>query len=84
MFIRVKKDGFIYPYNEILSKNPGCEVVPEEIAFPERFVAPEVVEKVTKTRKKRGYGLSLSTEDVPEEPAYSNSEVNLDASRKLP
>jgi hypothetical protein len=84
MYIRVKKDGFIYPYNEILAKNAGCEVVPEEIAYPERFVVPEVVEKVAKTRKKRGYGLTLSTEDVPEEPAYNNVEVNVDASRKLP
>jgi hypothetical protein len=84
MYIRVKKDGFIYEYNEILAKNPECEVIAEELAYPEKFVAPEVVEKVAKTRKKRGYGLSLETEDLPEEPAYNNADVNADASRKLP
>jgi hypothetical protein len=84
MYIRVKKDGFLYEYNEYLAKNPLCEVIPEEIAFPERFVKPEVVEKVTKTRKKRGYGLQLDTDNIPEEPEYVNTEVNEDASRKLP
>lgn len=84
MYIRVKKDGFIYEYNEYLAKNPGCEVIPEEIAFPERFVKLEVVEKVTKTRKKRGYGLQLDTENIPEEPTYSNSDIDSDASRDLP
>jgi hypothetical protein len=84
MYIRVKKDGFIYKYDEILAKNPDCEIIPEEIAYPERFVKPEVVEEVVKTRKKRGYGLTLDTRDVPEEPEYANTEVNEDASRKLP
>lgn len=84
MYIRVKKDGFIYEYNEILAKNPGCEVIPEEIAFPERFVKPEVVEKVKTVRRKRKYSLDLSTEDTPEAEPFSNQDINVDASRNLP
>lgn len=86
MYIRVKKDGFIYPYNEILAKNPGCEVIPEEIAYPENFVQPEVVEKVKTTRRKRKTNLSesLATESVDEAPEYSNPEIDADASRDLP
>lgn len=38
LFIRVKKDGFIYDYNEIMAANPSCEVVTEEVAYPERFI----------------------------------------------
>ena len=41
MYIRVKKDGFIYEYNEILAKNPECEVISEEVAYPEKFANPE-------------------------------------------
>lgn len=84
MYIRVISDGFIYDYNEILAKNPECEVVAEEVAYPERFVKPEAIEKAKKARTKRGFGLDLSTDDVPEEPAYNNPEVNADASRQLP
>lgn len=46
MWIRVKKDGFIYPYDPILAKNSGCEVIPEEVAFPERFITAEVQEAI--------------------------------------
>jgi hypothetical protein len=42
MWIRVKKDGFIYPYDEILAKNSSCEVVPEEVAFPHKAITPAV------------------------------------------
>ena len=84
MYIRVKKDGFIYEYNEYLANNPLCEVIPEEIAFPERFVKPEVVEKVAKTRRKRGYGLKLDTDNIPEEPVRGNSNIDADASKDLP
>ena len=85
MYIRVKKDGFIYPYNELLAKNPGCEVIPEEIAYPENFVKPEVVEKVTRARRKRKYDVSknLETEAV-EAPTYSNPDIDADASKDLP
>lgn len=84
MYVRVKKDGTIYPYDEILAKNPGCEVIPEEIAYPEKFIQPEVVEKVKKTRAKRKYGLDFFTDDVPEATGSANPDIDADASRKLP
>jgi len=90
MYIRVKKDGFIYEYNEILAKNPGCEVVPEEIAYPERFVpahALERVEEVQKpkaTRKTRKAALDLTTADIPEPPDYTSPELAAEASRGMP
>jgi hypothetical protein len=76
--------GFIYDWNEYLADNPLCVEVTEEEAFPERFVTEEVVEKVKKARAKRGFGLDLSTDDVPVEPEYTNLDINADASRKLP
>jgi hypothetical protein len=76
MFIRVKEDGFIYPYNAIMAKNPACEVVPEEVAYPERFVP--------KTAAKRKSKLALETKDIPEEPDYTSSELAAEASRGLP
>jgi hypothetical protein len=88
MYIRVKKDGFIYDYNEILAKNPGCEVIPEELAYPERFVPQHAVERLTspeaKTKGKRKVALDLSTSDIPEPPEYTPTELAADASRGLP
>jgi hypothetical protein len=86
MYIRVRGDGFVYDYNEILSKNPDCEVITEEEAYPEKFANPVQVEKAVRTSKKRKYSVTdnLATEDVPQEPTYSNSDVNLDASKDLP
>jgi hypothetical protein len=92
MFIRVKKDGFIYDYNPILAKNPDCEVVPEEIAYPERFVPPHVAERVAaampeqkpKAARKPKAALDLTTADIPEAPAYTSAELAADASRGLP
>lgn len=86
MYIRVKKDGFIYPYNELLAKNPGCEVIAEEIAYPENFVKPEVVEKVTRARRKRKYDVSknLEVSETQEEIYAGNPDINIDASKDLP
>lgn len=78
MFIRVRKDGFIYDYNEILAKNPECEVIPEELAYPERFI-PEVAKK----HKRRKDALDLSTEQVPEPPESTSPELAADASKGL-
>lgn len=85
MWIRVKKDGFIYPYDDILAKNPDCEVVTEQVAFPHKFITPEVkqaIEKVTKTRSRRA-PLALTTE-VPETPVYTPPELAADAAQGLP
>ncbi len=85
MYLRNTKDGFIYGWNEILAKNPLCEPVTEEEAYPERFVKPEQVEKVKKTRARRKTkALDLSTEDTQEEPNWVAPEIEADASRDLP
>jgi hypothetical protein len=78
MFIRVKKCGTIYSYDEILAKNPLCEVIPEEIAFPERFI-PEHAKK-----RKGKAKLDLTTDEVPEPPEYTSPELAEEASRGLP
>lgn len=91
MYIRVRKDGFIYDFNPILAKNPDCEVVPEEIAYPERFVPVSAAVRVAETkevvkaggRKKKG-ALDLTTADIPEAPAYTPPELAEEASRGLP
>jgi len=84
MYIRVKKDGFIYDYDEILAKNPACEVVPEEVAYPERFVPVEAPQRVAAVRKKRGAALDLTTEEIPEAPVQTSPELAADAARGLP
>jgi hypothetical protein len=76
MYIRVKKDGFIYAYNEIMAANPLCEVVSEEIAYPERFVPPKAA--------KRKARLDLTTEDIPEGETPTNAQLAADASKGLP
>lgn len=88
MYIRVKADGFIYDFNPILAKNPECEVVPEEIAYPERFIPPAAAQRVAEAvkvtgRKKKG-ALDLSTDDIPEAPPYTPAELAEEASRGLP
>jgi hypothetical protein len=92
LYIRVKKDGFIYEYNEIMAANPACEVITEEVLFPERFIpahvevlVEETVEpKVRTTRVKRKAALDLSTADIPEAPTYTPQELAEEASRGLP
>jgi hypothetical protein len=89
MYIRVRKDGFIYDYNEILAKNAECEVVPEEIAYPERFVPPHAVERLDaspkpKAVRKTKAALDLSTADIPEAPPYTPPELAAEATRGMP
>ena len=91
MYIRVKKDGFIYDFNPILAQNSECEVVTEEIAYPERFVPPAAVQRIEEAseaatpfgRKKKG-ALDLSTASIPEAPPYTAPELAAEASRGLP
>jgi hypothetical protein len=88
MYVRVKKDGFIYDFNPILAKNPDCEVVSEEVAYPDRFIplaaAQRVVEAAKATGRKKKGALDLSTADIPEAPAYTSPELAEEASRGLP
>ena len=80
-YIRVKKDGFIYEYNEILAANPSCEVVEEADVLID--VMPEaVVADATKGRKKGA--LDLSTADIPEPAVHTSPELAADAGRRLP
>lgn len=83
-YIRVKKDGFIYEWDEILAKNPGCEEITEEQAYPERFLKAELVEEVKKARGRRKSALDLTTADIPESPVYTPPELAADASNGLP
>lgn len=91
MYIRVKRDGFIYDYNPILAKNPDCEVVPEEVAYPERFIPPAAAQRIEDakevakvTGRKKKAALDLSTADIPEAPPYTSPELAEEASRGLP
>jgi len=91
MYIRVKADGFIYDFNPIMAKNPECEVVPEEVAYPERFIPPAAAQRVEDakeaakaTGRKKKAALDLSTADIPEAPAYTPPELAEEASRGLP
>lgn len=88
LYIRVKKDGFIYDYNERLAVHPSCEVISEQEAFPERFITQTVEEKIAelvkpKRGRKASKGLDLTT-DIPEEPVYTDPELAAEASRGWP
>lgn len=88
MFIRVKSDGFIYEYNEILAKNLECEVVSEEVAYPERFIPPAAMHRIAEGdkstgRKKKGT-LDLATANIPEAPPYTSPELAAEAAKGMP
>ncbi len=78
-WLRVKKSGAIYPYNEHLANNPAVEEVPEELAFPERFVPP--------SQKSRKPQVDLGTaEEVvaeAEEPKKPKAGLAADAGQGL-
>jgi hypothetical protein len=82
MYIRVKKDGFIYEYNDILARNANCEVISEQVAYPERFMDEEVVERIKARRVSKRPTLDLAT-DIPGEPVYTNPDLSADASQGL-
>lgn len=84
MYIRVRKDGFIYDYNEILAKNIDCEIVTEEIAYPERFVKTDAIAAVRIGQQKRKAVLDLSTENIPEQLPYTPPELAEEAARGFP
>ena len=79
-YIRVRKDGFIYPYNDIMAKNPDCEVVTEQDLYPERFV-----ERPEPTPKQRGRKPKVVIEMPPaEEPILTFEELGVEATKGLP
>jgi hypothetical protein len=75
-WLRNKKDGEIYGWNEIIAQNPNVEEVTEEEAFPEKFVP--------KAQKKRKPKLSLKTKNIPEAPPRTIPELSEEASKGLP
>jgi len=83
LYIRVKKDGFLYDWNQIMADNAECEVVTESEAYPERFIPVGAVEHVTKIRAKRKAALDLSTEDIADNSVHTPPELAADASRGL-
>lgn len=78
-YLRNKADGFIYEWHPVLAKNPKCEEVTEEEAFPERFVTPAVEKAKRRTKK-----IDLTTDDTEQEPPYTAPELAADATRGLP
>lgn len=83
-FLKNKADGTIYYWHPVLAKNPKCEEVTEEQAFPEKFVKPEAVKKVQASRAKKKTTLDLETKEIPEPMPYTLEELNEEASRGLP
>lgn len=67
LYIRVRKDGFLYPYNDIMAANPGCEVITEEEAYPERFV-----DNPEPTAKQRGRKPKVALTAPPEQEPVEN------------
>lgn len=83
-YLKSRTDGWIFEWDEILAQNPKLYEVTEEEAYPERFIPTEVIEKVEQKRgRKRKDVVNLFTDDIPEEPAYTNDELNADASQGL-
>ena len=82
-YIKNKVDGTIYEWDEILAKNPKCEEVTEEQAYPERFIKEEMNDTVKKVRSRTKTSLSLDTKEIHEPPEFSNEELNQEASRGL-
>lgn len=82
LFIRVRKDGFIYPYNDIMAANPACEVVTEAEAYPEK-----AFEDAEPAPKQRGRKPKVALEPPPPQEPLENlvSEfLASEASRGLP
>lgn len=80
-WLKHKTDGYIFGWSPYLEGRSDLYEVTEEEAFPEKFVPKKLVKKATSSRKK---ALDVSTDDIPEEPAYTSDELGADASRDLP
>ena len=62
-WLRDKKHGIIYGWDEVLAENDKLELVTEEEAFPERFIP-----KDKKGKRSKKATLDLSTADIPQKP----------------
>lgn len=86
-YLKNRKDGWIFEWDEILAKNPNVVEVTEQEAYPERFIPTETIEKIAQRRgrkKQPTEQLTLWTDDIPEPPGYTNPELNAEASKGLP
>lgn len=82
LFIRVRKDGFIYPYNDVMAKNPACEVITEQEAYPEKFV-----DNPNPSAKQRGRKPKVELTPPPEQEPTENlvaTHLGPEASKGLP
>lgn len=73
-WLRNKKDGEIYGWNQILADNPLTEEVTEEQAFPEKFM--------TKEQKSRKPKVNLKTKNIPTKKV-SKVELEEEATRNI-
>lgn len=73
-WLRNKRDGEIYEWDEILAENPITEEVTEEQAFPEKHIP--------KKQKGRKTKVKLETE-IPAEPDDTSPELAEEATRGL-
>lgn len=84
-WLKHRVDGTIYEWDSILDKHPKLIEVSEQEAFPERFIPVAAIEAVAKKRGRSSKAaLALYTDDIPEEPGYTNVELNAEASKGLP
>ncbi len=86
LYIRVKKDGFIYDHNERLAVHPDCEVITEAQAFPERFITPAVEEKIAVivSTKRPAARKGVKGAKAVEPPVFDAVSLGLDLSTDIP
>ena len=91
--IRVRKDGFLYEYNDYLSRNPSCEVITGQQALADLKAQDEQPpdwlegagegeegEEGGEPKNKRG----KKVEDDADEEARRKHALESDATRKMP
>lgn len=74
-WLRNKKDGEIYGWNQILADNPLTEEVTEEQAFPEKFM--------TKEQKGRKPKVNLETKTLPKKKKSDKVELEEEVTRSI-
>ena len=74
-WLRNKKDGEIYGWNQILADNPLTEEVTEEQAFPEKFM--------TKEQKGRKPKVNLETKTLPKKKKSDKVELAEEVTRSV-
>jgi hypothetical protein len=88
LYIRVKKDGFIYDHSERLAVHPDCEVITEAQAFPERFITPAVEDRIavivsTKRPNTRTGAKGAKGAKAVEPPVFDAVSLGLDLSTDI-